>query len=238
MSDVGRGEQIRTADPWPPMPVRYQAAPRPDVSLPSALRECFCCAPPERAREAPVMSKPWGCSGSWSRERHDSTFYTLPTTWSSAETGEPGDFSPVRRAISCRLAGLTMQCLFQPSDRQRRGAFLVGGTNLFFRESFSAFSCEGIRKSELRLSSLRPQPHLHRRTFSAIFIPPFKETLTVILRAVVNPIVPVNSQTGDIPRHDRAVQKTTPRQLTDSPRGSGCVSYRARETDGSATKGA
>ncbi len=27
----GRGEQIRTADPWPPMPVRYQAAPRPDV---------------------------------------------------------------------------------------------------------------------------------------------------------------------------------------------------------------
>ena len=26
----GRGEQIRTADPWPPMPVRYQAAPRPE----------------------------------------------------------------------------------------------------------------------------------------------------------------------------------------------------------------
>ena len=40
MSDVGRGEQIRTADPWPPMPVRYQAAPRPDVSLFNMLREC------------------------------------------------------------------------------------------------------------------------------------------------------------------------------------------------------
>ncbi len=60
----------------------------------------------------------------------------------------------------------------QPRDRQRRGAFRVGGANLFFRESFSAFSCEGIRKSEFTSPNLRPQPHLHRRTFSVIFIPP------------------------------------------------------------------
>jgi hypothetical protein len=40
MSDDGRGEQIRTADPWPPMPVRYQAAPRPDVCLFNPVREC------------------------------------------------------------------------------------------------------------------------------------------------------------------------------------------------------
>jgi hypothetical protein len=54
----GRGEQIRTADPWPPMPVRYQAAPRPDIrnfkddafyllrlvwsTLKTALRHAFC----------------------------------------------------------------------------------------------------------------------------------------------------------------------------------------------------
>jgi hypothetical protein len=63
----------------------------------------------------------------------------------------------------------------QPGDRQRRGAFRGGGTNLFFRASFSAFWCEGIRKSEFTSSNFRPQPHLHRRTFSVIFIPPKKQ---------------------------------------------------------------
>jgi hypothetical protein len=57
-------------------------------------------------------------------------------------------------------------------DRQRRGAFRVGGTAIFFRESFNAFLCEGIRKSEFTSSNFRPQPHLHRRTFSVILIPP------------------------------------------------------------------
>jgi hypothetical protein len=66
--------------------------------------------------------------------------------------------------------------LLQPGDRQRRGAFRVGGTKLFFRESLSAFLCEGIRKSEFTSSNLRPQPHLHRRTFSVIFIPPTPPT--------------------------------------------------------------
>lgn len=63
----------------------------------------------------------------------------------------------------------------QPGDRQRRGAFRVGGANLCFRESFRAFLCEGIKKSESTSSNLRPQPHLHRRTFSVIFIPPLHQ---------------------------------------------------------------
>ena len=61
---------------------------------------------------------------------------------------------------------------FTRGGRQRRGAFRVGGTNCFFRESLSAFWCEGIKKSEVASTSFRPQPHLQRRALSVIFVPP------------------------------------------------------------------
>jgi hypothetical protein len=77
MSDDGRGEQIRTADPWPPMPVRYQAAPRPDVYLFNKVREYPSLLSTKTARNIPVTSKPWGCSGPRFSGNQDGAFYTL-----------------------------------------------------------------------------------------------------------------------------------------------------------------
>jgi hypothetical protein len=34
LDSIGRGERIRTFDPYNPIVVRYQAAPRPDFGLP------------------------------------------------------------------------------------------------------------------------------------------------------------------------------------------------------------
>jgi hypothetical protein len=78
----------------------------------------LCCFPPERPENVPVTSKPWGCSGSRFPGHQDGVFYTLRRAWSSAETGEPGDSSPMPRAFSCRSAGLTIWSRSKTTDAE------------------------------------------------------------------------------------------------------------------------
>ena len=57
---IGRGERIRTFDPYNPIVVRYQTAPRPDTLLPVSISQ-------EAA--AWYMKRGWGKRGWWGESR-------------------------------------------------------------------------------------------------------------------------------------------------------------------------